>query len=314
MQSSCDLDAVVQPHPKSSDIPAKPQLVPDNEGIQPRPPSSEPPPQRRRSGDVRTRSGDPHIRSSDVRTRSGDPHTRSGDVRTRSGEPHTRSGDVRIRSGDPHTRSGDVRIRSGDPHTRSGHKISKLESKDDGNSRTRSGDARVRSHDQEIVCNVKQQPQSLIASSPSLAEQQVTSSNYSREIQSHLTSQSDSRISQSDCNDTATPTAAAATPAKFSWEKQVTPVLNAINTASISNTDGLCALCTNLWTALQSSNIIGRTTGKSKQRSSVLRAMFQLLDSKESRLLLRATKIILAVSSTLSFNVCYCCVSNTVCV
>ena len=293
MQSSCDLDAVVQPHPKSSDVPAKPQLVPQSGDIQPRPPSSDPPPRRRKSGDVRIRSGDSHKRSGDVRTRSGDPHTRSGDVRTRSG--------------DPHTRSGDVRIRSGDPHTRSGHKINKLENKDE-NSRTRSGDARVRSHDQEIVCNVKQQPQSPIAPTASLVEQQVTSSNYSREIQSHLTSQSDSHISQPNCNDAAT--IAAATPAKFSWEKQVTPVLNAINSASRLDTEVLCELCTNLWTTLQSSTIIGRATGKSKQRSSVLRAMFQLLDSKESRLLLRATKIILAVSSTLLCNVWYCCVSK----
>ena len=283
VQSSCDLDAVVQPHPKSSGVPA--QLMPQSGDIQPRPPSSDPPPRRRKSGDVRIRSGD--------------SHKRSGDVRTRSGNPHTRSGDVRIRSGDPHTRSGDVRIRSGDPHTRSGHKISKLENKDE-NSRTRSGDARVRSHDQEIVCNVKQQPQSPIAPTASLVEQQVTLSNYSREIQSHLTSLSDSHISQSN---TATPTTAAATPAKFSWEKQVAPVLNAINSASRLDTEVLCELCTNLWTTLQSSNIIGRATGKSKQRSSVLRAMFQLLDRKESRLLLRATKIILAVSSTLLYNV-----------
>ena len=150
----------------------------------------------------------------------------------------------------------------------------------------------MRSHDPTIVCNTEKQPQSpLIVSGPSI--EQVTSS----DITSHLTSQSSSHISQSGCNNQATPTTVAvAAPAKFNWEKQVTPVLNAINSASKSDTEALCELCRNLWTVLQSINIIGRSTGKSKHRSSVLRAMFQLLDSKESRLLLRATKIILAVS------------------
>ena len=54
------------------------------------------------------------------------------------------------------------------------------------------------------------------------------------------------------------------------WEKQVTPVLNAINSASKSDTEALCELCTNLWTVLQLSNTTGRSTSKSKHRSSVL--------------------------------------------
>ena len=228
------------------------------------------------------------------------PGHHNGDIQPRppSGElppRRRRSGDVRTRSGDVRTRSDDVRTRSGDPHTR--HK-GKSETQDD-NIRTRSGGARVRSHDQAIVCNAKKQPESPLTSSTPSIEQQVTSRSDSSEIPSHLTSQSDSRISPSNCNDQATPAVAAVTPPKFNWEKQVTPVLNAINSASKSDTEALCELCTNLWTALQLSNIIGRSTGKSKQRSSVLRAMFQLLDSKESRLLLRATKIILAVSLAL---------------
>ena len=164
------------------------------------------------------------------------------------------------------------------------------------NIRTRSGDARVRSHDQTIVRNAEKQPQLPLTASASSTEQQVTSRNDNGEITSRLTSQSESHISQSDSNNQATPTTVAApAPARFNWEKQVTPVLNAVNSASKSDTEVLCELCTNLWTVLQSSNIIGRSTGKSKQRSS-LRAMFQLLVSKESRLLLRATKIILTVS------------------
>ena len=59
-------------------------------------------------------------------------------------------------------------------------------------------------------------------------------------MSSHLTGQSVSHESQSDCNDQATPTVAAATPAKFNWEKQVTPVLNAINSVSKSDTEVLC--------------------------------------------------------------------------
>ena len=59
-------------------------------------------------------------------------------------------------------------------------------------------------------------------------------------MSSHLTGQSVSHESQSDCNDQATPTVSAATPAKFNWEKQVTPVLNAINSVSKSDTEVLC--------------------------------------------------------------------------
>ena len=79
----------------------KSQPKPHGSDIQPRPPSSEPPPRRRRSGDVRTRSGDPHPRSGDVRTRSGDPHTGKISKSETQGENiRTRSGDARVSSHD----------------------------------------------------------------------------------------------------------------------------------------------------------------------------------------------------------------------
>ena len=257
MQSSCDLDAVVQPHPQNSDAPVKPHLASHSGDIRPRPPSGEPPPRRRRSGDVRMRSGDPHTRS---------------DRKINKSEPEHNN----------RTRSGDARIRSHDQEL---------------DTRTRSGDARVRSHDKAVISHdERKQPKSPPTASAPSTQQQVTTEHDNSGTHSSSTSHhSKSHISQSDCNKPATPTVAATTPAKFNWEEQVTPVLSAINSASKSDTEMLCELCANLWTTLQLSNTIGRS-GKSKQRSSVLRAMFQLLDSKDSRLLLRATKIILAVS------------------
>ena len=180
-------------------------------------------------------------------------------------------------------------MRSGDAHTRSGPKINKSEP----SNRTRSGDARIRSHDQAVVSHdAGKQPKSPLTTSAPSTSQQVHDNSVT---QQSLTSHSKSHISQCDCNKQATSTVAASTPAKFNWEEQVGPILSAINSASKADTEVLCELCANLWTTLQLGNTIGRS-GKSKQRSSVLRTMFQLLDSKDSRLLLRATKIILAVS------------------
>ena len=191
-------------------------------------------------------------------------------------QPHPPSGEPPSRK-----RSGDVRTRSAD-HTRPGPTADK-------NIRTGSGDVRVRSHDHTVSHDTINQ--SVSPQTATLIEQQVMSRNSCSEMQSHLTSQCES-------HDQTTPTVTAG---KFNWEKQVTPVLNAINSISKSDTESLCELCTNLWTVLQLSNMIGRS-GKKKQRSSVLRTMFQLLDSEDSRLLLRAAKIILAVSKQYIWN------------
>ena len=97
----------------------------------------------------------------------------------------------------------------------------------------------------------EKQSQLPLTASASSIEQEVTSRNDNGEIPSRLTSQSESHISQSGCIDQTTPTMiAAAAPARFNWEKQVTPVLNAINSASKSDTEVLYELCTNLWTVL----------------------------------------------------------------
>ena len=55
----------MQPHPQDNDILAKPQPLPHSDNIQPRPPSGElpPPPQTKRSCDVKTRPDGPHTRS-----------------------------------------------------------------------------------------------------------------------------------------------------------------------------------------------------------------------------------------------------------
>ena len=71
-------------------------------------------------------------------------------------------------------------------------------------------------------------------------------------------------------------------------------LLNTMSGVDKSDCEKLSELCSRLWTVLQSNNVIGHSKGK--HRSSVLRSMFQLLDCKDSRLLLRAAKIILAVS------------------
>ena len=63
MQSSSDLDAVVQPHPQNKDAPVKVHSVSHSGDIWPRSSSGESPLHRGRSGDVRMSSGDPHTRS-----------------------------------------------------------------------------------------------------------------------------------------------------------------------------------------------------------------------------------------------------------
>ena len=63
VQSSSDLDAVVQSHPQNKDTPVKTHSVSHSGDIRPRSSSGESPPHRGRSGDVRMSSGDPHTRS-----------------------------------------------------------------------------------------------------------------------------------------------------------------------------------------------------------------------------------------------------------
>ena len=88
--------------------------------------------------------------------------------------------------------------------------------------------------------------------------------------------------------------------AHFNWDKHVAPILNTVDK---SDGEKLSELCSRLWTVLQSNNVIGRSKGK--HRSSVLRSMFQLLNCKDSRLLLKAAKIKLAVSyCSYMYNLC----------
>ena len=238
MQSTYDLDAAVQPN---GDVKVQPCPPAD---IQPRPPTGEPPSRRRRSGDIRTRSHDRHIKSNDSNSGSHDLHTKSGDQTSTSARGNT----------------------------------------------TRTVSSRTK----------KKAASQLTNSTPSISQSPRSSVS---EKDTAITSQSDANMLQSNSDvilssqEPATPTTPA-TPtspaAQFNWDKHVAPILNAMTSANKSDCEKLSDLCAKLWTVLESYNVIG--CGKGKHRSSVLRTMFQLLDCKDSRLLLRAAKIILAVS------------------
>ena len=228
--------------------------------IQPRPPTGEPPSRRRRSGDLRTRSHDSHVKSHNIHTGSHDPSSGSHDLHSRSHDLHTVSGDQTSTS-----TSNTTRTVSG------------------GRTKTK-----------------KKPTSQLTISTPSISQSPRSSISDKETLQ---TSQSDSNILQSDSDVIAssqvpamptTPATPTSPAAQFNWDKHVAPILNTMSSTNKSDCEKLSELCARLWTALQSYNVIGRSKGK--HRSSVLRTMFQLLDCKDSRLLLRAAKIILAVS------------------
>ena len=92
------------------------------------------------------------------------------------------------------------------------------------------------------------------------------------------------------------------------WDVKVAPLLAEVESTSYEEIDHLCQLCSQLWTCLESNNLLGRTggVGGTKRRSSVLRVVFKLLDHKEPKLLLKVAKIIVAVSVRI-FHICMPC-------
>ena len=78
------------------------------------------------------------------------------------------------------------------------------------------------------------------------------------------------------------------------WDTQVKPLLDALNPAD-TDLDQLCSLCDQLWILLKSHNLLGKALG-AKRRSTLLKAVFNMLSRKESGLLLKIAKIILGVS------------------
>lgn len=195
-------------------------------------------------------------------------------------------------------RSGDIRTGSHNPHIRSHDSNSGSHDLQSGSTSTRSNTSRTVSGDHSRT--KKKAASQLTNSMPSISQSPRSSVS---DKDTAITSQSDSNMLQSSSGviassqEPATPTTPA-TPtsptAQFNWDKHVAPILNTMTSTNKSDCEKLSELCTRLWTVLESYNVIGR--GKGKHRSSVLRTMFQLLDCKDSRLLLRAAKIILAVS------------------
>ena len=89
------------------------------------------------------------------------------------------------------------------------------------------------------------------------------------------------------------------------WDSEVAPLLSALGAKGptpSSDPSGevsrLCQVCDALWAVLEGRGLLGRTggAGGSKRRSAVLKAVFGLLDHKDPRLLLKLSRIILAVS------------------
>ncbi len=87
------------------------------------------------------------------------------------------------------------------------------------------------------------------------------------------------------------------------WASEVAPLLQELDSASSSSPDHVPALCKtsdSLLSVLERRELLGRTggVGGGKRRAAVLRTVFRLLDHKDPRLILKLSKIILAVSCT----------------
>lgn len=87
------------------------------------------------------------------------------------------------------------------------------------------------------------------------------------------------------------------------WDTEISPLLSELKVGvasphSVSPTH-LCDVCDGLWASLQHHGLLGRGGGMGGKgrRSEVLRCVFQLLDHSDPRLLLKLSRIILAVRS-----------------
>ena len=94
------------------------------------------------------------------------------------------------------------------------------------------------------------------------------------------------------------------------WDAEVAPLLSELGTTGPTpspdpsgEVSRLCKVCDALWTVLERRGLLGRAggAGGSKRRSAVLKAVFRLLDHKDPQLLLKLSRIILAVSCSSQF-------------
>ena len=81
------------------------------------------------------------------------------------------------------------------------------------------------------------------------------------------------------------------------WDSEILPLLKNLDATPYDSTSELCEICDLLWTSLSTHSLLGRTggLGGTKRRGNVLRTVFRLLDHKNPHLLLKVSKIILAV-------------------
>ncbi len=83
------------------------------------------------------------------------------------------------------------------------------------------------------------------------------------------------------------------------WDSEILPLLKRLDTTSYESTTELCETCDLIWSSLSTHSLLGRTggLGGTKRRGNVLRTVFRLLDHKNPHVLLKVSRIILAVSS-----------------
>ena len=91
------------------------------------------------------------------------------------------------------------------------------------------------------------------------------------------------------------------------WVSDVLPLLKRLDATPYDNTSELCETCDLLWTSLSTHSLLGRSggLGGTKRRGNVLRTVFRLLDHKNPHVLLKVSKIILAVRQSTSFTCLY---------
>nr|XP_054752945.1 armadillo repeat-containing protein 2-like [Lytechinus pictus] len=84
------------------------------------------------------------------------------------------------------------------------------------------------------------------------------------------------------------------------WNERVSPILEKLASLSKAKLDEdaaqeACSLCNDLYSTLEARDMLGRGA---KRRSSALKAVFKLLDQTDPRLLIKASKIVLALDVT----------------
>jgi hypothetical protein len=84
------------------------------------------------------------------------------------------------------------------------------------------------------------------------------------------------------------------------WEKQVVPLMAKLEDPQLTDIDEIHGVCDMLWSVLKDNGMVGKTAGLAgtKRRNLLLRNLFKLLSQKDTLMLIKLSKVILAMKVT----------------